>query len=171
MREGERHMESIRELRRAVALYLRGQDGLLDGEVLEAFPAAQRDFPVKKPLIAVGIEAVETAPQGLGGYWGERGEERLHGAGAVITLRFDLYCPVGVTAGGLHELYEGLCDCLLLRGSPFHVGRLWCGDTAYDKLAGALHMTARAEIRSALLTGEPVDRFDRVWVRKNETGR
>lgn len=162
-------MESVSELKREVAGYLRGQEGLQGARILEAFPAAQRDFPLKKPVVAVGIDGVEAASEGFGDYWGDNGTDRLHGAGAVITLRFDLYMPTGAGGGGLHPLYEALCDCMLLRQNPFGVQKLSCGDTGYDKAAGANCLTARARLRSAMLVKERAGHYAQVVVKRAES--
>lgn len=119
---------------------------------MAAFPAARRDFPLRRPVVAVGLDSVEAAPGGFGGYWGERDGQPLAGTGARITLRFDLYATDGGEA--LPRLYEALCDHLLLRGSPFGFRRLWCGAVAYDKTADAHRMTARATLDGALLYDE-----------------
>lgn len=78
-------MESVSELKREVAGYLRGHEGLQGARILEAFPAAQRDFPLKKPVVAVGIDGVEAASEGFGDYWGDNGTDRLHGAAGDCT--------------------------------------------------------------------------------------
>lgn len=156
-------MESITQLKHDVAAFLENTAGFEDAGVMAAFPAAQRDFPLRCPMVVVGLDRVEAAPGGFGGYWGERGEDSLSGSGARITLRFDLYAPAEMGGDCLHRLYEALCDRLLLRTTPFGFRRLWCGEIAYDKGAVGNRMTAFAALDAALLLRDetaPIERFD-----------
>lgn len=143
-------MESITQLKRQVADYLRNNGSLATAKVMTSFPSAQRDFPLKKPLVAVGLEGVELTPGGFGGYWGERGEQSLYGSSAAITLRIDLYCPVSHSGDGCHDLYETICDRLMLRQNPFGALKLGCGEIGYDKLAWANRLTVLCTLRAGL---------------------
>lgn len=162
-------MESITELKQALATYLRGQSGLQKVRIMEAFAAAPRDFPLKKAVMAIGLDSMEAAPQGFGAYWGESGVDQLHGAGASITLRLEVYMPTGEDGGGLHALYEALCDALLLRQNVFGVYSVRCGETVYDRTAGAYRMPVLAMLRSALLLREQGECFEQLVVKRTET--
>lgn len=160
-------MKDLADLKTAVVDYLRTAEGFTGVRVLTSHPAVWRESPLRKAAVAVGVDAVEAAPGGLGGYWGNvlpgRGAEGpMSGAGAAITLRFDLYAPPDSGGDGPEALYEALCDGLMLRENPFSAQKLWCGEAAYDNRAGAWHMTAHALLRTALLRregGAPIEAF------------
>lgn len=155
-------MDSITELKYRVADYLRNNGSLAAAKVMTAFPSSQRDFPLIKPVVAVGLEGVELTPGGFGGYWGENSGESLYGSGAAITLRLDLYCPLSQSGDGCHDLYEAICDRLMLRQNPFGVLKLRCGEISYDKLACANRLTALCTLRAGLTIQDenvPIEHF------------
>jgi hypothetical protein len=158
-------MSKLNELKRQIAEYLTWCDGFADAEVLAAYPSRERDYPLKQAAVAVGIDGVELFPAGLGGYLGEAGAEVMYGGNAVITLRFDLYCPVREEGGRLHELYEELCETLLVDKNHFGVRALTCGEIQFDGAASANRLTARGTLSAAMVRGEAAERFSGVFVR------
>lgn len=154
---------NITQLKAQVVDYLTNNGSLGAVRVLGAFGAVEREFPLKRPVVAVGLDAVELAPAGLGGYWGESAADALYGSGATIALRFDLYCPPDKGADGLHGIYEALCDRLMLRGNPFGVLRLSCGEVSFDRAASVNRLTVKAVLRAAVLLRDeeaPIGRID-----------
>lgn len=167
--EGRRGtVESIGRLKEQVAEYLRRYGTLGRAEVFPAYPAAERRFPLKRPAVAVGLDAVEMEYAGLGGYWGQNGAEALYGGGALITLRFDLFCPLAEGAEELHRLYEELCDLLMLRRNPFGFQRMGCGEVVCNRSAAANTLAVRATLRSAVLLADEEDAIQRIDIIRKE---
>lgn len=149
-------MGSMTQLKRQVANYLRNNGDLAGVKLLTAYPAAERDFPLRQATVAVGLAGAELAPGGFGGYWGAEGGAGppLFGGKVAVTLRLDIYCPMSKGGDGCHSVYELLCDRLLLGGSPFGVSKMWCGEVGYDKAAGANRLTAFATLSGAVAAQE-----------------
>jgi len=145
-------METLGALKEALADYLRAA---FTGELAEVrfvgeFSGDPRAFPLRRPVIAVGVEQVALAESGFGGYLGEGESASLHGRAAEITVRFDIHCPPARGGARCHELYEALCDALLLRADPFGFLRLGCGEIAFDKESDANRMRAAGVLRAAV---------------------
>ena len=131
-------------------------DGALHGaKAVAEFPSSERVYPLKKPVIAVGIESVALSGGALGGYYGSRpeGGADVYGRSALVTVYFDIHCPVFQGGEGCHAVYEALCDALLLGGCPFGFYRMWCGGVGYDGDTAANRLRVRAALRGAV-TGE-----------------
>lgn len=163
----EPELNYFHELKTDLVQYLQGREGFDGVRIQAAFPADKREYPLKQPVVAVGLDSVEISPGGLGGYWGEREGEALFGDGAQITVRFDLYAPAPEGGGRLHDLYEALCGALMPVAGPFGLTRLWCGEAAYDKEAAANRLVAKATLRAAVLRGEDEPRIRAFELRRN----
>lgn len=165
-------MDGITQLKQAVAAALRDAGGIAGAKVLTAYPAVQREFPLRGPVVAVGVEQVALAPGGFGGYFGaEAGGAPLYGSGATVTLRFDLYCPAGAGAEGCEQLFEALCDRLVLQQAPLRLQALEAGAIAFNTASGANHMAARGQLHAALTLRDDsaaIERFAIVTTRMEE---
>lgn len=159
-------MKSITELKQEVLRLLEQSGAFADAKLLAAYPAARRDDPLPGPAVAVGVDGVECAPGGLGGYWGEREQRALYGNALLVTLRFDLYAPVLLGGERLHELYEALCDVLLLRPAVPGICKLWCGEITHDRQAAALRLTAKATLRAALTRQDEERTIERIQLQR-----
>ena len=151
-------MNPMTGLKENLAGYLRGRPGLETADILIAWPP-RRHLPLKAPAITVGLESVDLAPAGLGGYLG-RGQrsEELYGSGAIITMRLDLFAPAReaeeAPSGGLYALYEALCAALTKNAGSLGLTRVWCDAPGWDDSANAHRMTARASLRAAVTLPE-----------------
>lgn len=149
-------MDNLTELKQGLVDYFKLVAGFPQADIRLAHPAAQRDFPLKNPVVAVGLEQVEIAPAGLGGYLGAdtQGDEALWGSGADITLRLDVYCPAQDGGQGCHRIYEAICGSLLMGRSRFGVQKVWCGQLGWNKDACANLLPVFATLRAALTQRE-----------------
>lgn len=150
-------MENLTELKQEIVQRLTQSGAFSEVDIVEAYELRCREYPITRSVIAVGVEAVELTPGGLGGYYGEREQQPLYGGGARVSLRFDLYAPQAEGSGRLHGLYESLCDILMLRGNTLHIEKMWCGDVIHEASDAALHLAARATLHTVILRGEDED--------------
>lgn len=160
-------MDNLTMLKERVAEHLRKLEGFPAAKILVAHPALQRELPLHRPVVAVGLEGVEVAPAGFGGYWGRRdGEDSLWGGGAAITLRLEVYCP-RKEGMDCHGIYEAVCDGLMGHGL-FGVQKVWCGRVEWDKTACANRLPVYATLSAALTHREAEPQADGFRViRKN----
>lgn len=148
-------METMAALKASIVAYVEryALDGALHGaKAVAEFPAADRAYPLKKPVIAVGIESVELTGGALGGFYGSQPDSGadVYGRSALVTVYFDIHCPVFQGGEGCHAVYEALCDALLLGNCPFGFYRMWCGGIAYDGDTAANRLRVRAALRGAV---------------------
>lgn len=143
-------MRSLIELKGAVAGFLAAHPAFGGAKVLQAYPAAEREYPLRRPVVAVGLDSVRASQGGFGGYLGEEREGSVYGRVLDVTLRFDIYGKSDAPPEECHALYESLCSALMLEEAPFGFIRLWCGAPEPDKAARAVRLTARGTVRGAL---------------------
>jgi len=151
-------MSGIAKLKERLAGCLEGQPGLENADIFPAWPQ-KRPLPLKSPAIAIGLDGAEVTPAGLGGYLGRDAKEsEYYGSSAQITLRFDIFAPAGyregLPSGGIHNIYEALCEALIKGADGFGVTRVRCGDTGWDEASNAFCLTARVSLRAAMTYGE-----------------
>lgn len=132
-------------------------------ELTEEFPGDARAIPVKKGTLAVGIDRVEAVQGGLGGHLGFSDGQVHSGALAEVTVRFDFYFPRNEAGSGLHVLFEGLCELLLLSG--FGVEKLWCEPIGTEKGTISTRLSARAALRVCLERSEETAVFRDIEVK------
>ena len=149
--------ESIGALKQALAQYLQGVPALKQAKLLTEYPAAEREYPLKAPVVAVGLDAMEVLPGGLGGYWGEQQDlTAVYGRALELTIRFDFLCAPKQGGAACHELWEAVCTALALEQCPFAFQKLWCGQLEFDKTLSANRLTARASLRALLARSDSV---------------
>lgn len=146
-------MNNLTELKQRLIEYLSGLAAFEDAAVVASYGEKPRTFPVKSPVIAVGIAGAEHAPAGLGGYLG--GDAPTYGVNALVTLRFGIYCP---TAGECGELYEALCSALF-EAPMFGVTKTACGKAAYDVKSATCLLPAEAVLRALWTTARTEQRL------------
>jgi len=166
-------MEITASLKESVMAHLRqyALTGALQNVALVTeFSPRTRDIPLKKPVVAVGVESVALQEGGFGGYFGEAsgGAAALYGQSAVVTLYFDIHCPLAFGGVSCLSIYEAFCDALLLEGGTFGLSRMWCGPTAYDKDSGGNRLRARAALRGAVTRQDRSLRVREFEVRSDE---
>lgn len=161
-------METMAALKQSVVDYLarHGAGGALQqARLVCEYPDMVRAYPLKQPVVAVGVESVALSDGGMGGYYGERGDgsASCYGKAAVVTMYFDIHCPPSQGGEGCHRLYEALCDLLLLGDCPYGFYRMHCDGIGYDKDTAANRLRATATLRGAVTkadTGMTVREFD-----------
>jgi len=159
-------MNNLSELRQEILQRLSQSERFAGVSLAAAYPPARRTDPVSGPVLALGVDSVQCAPGGLGGYWGEREEQALYGSALEVTLRFDLYGPIPQGGEPLYRLYEALCDVLMLQRAVAGVEKLWCGELEQDKTALALHLPVKAALRAALTVPDSGSAVASVQVRR-----
>lgn len=148
-------METMAALKAAIVAYVERnalEVALHGAKAVTEFPSADRVYPLKKPVIAVGIESVALTGGALGGFYGSQpgGGADVYGRSALVTVYFDIHCPVFQGGEGCHAVYEALCDALLLGSCPFGFYRMWCGGIEYDGDTAANRLRVRAVLRGAV---------------------
>lgn len=151
-------MRSVGDVKAKIAAYIKADGRFAGADVSTAFSQAQRKFPLKKPLVLVGVQALEVLPGAMGRYFGGTVQDGLmqtevFGSEAIVTLRFDLYSPTMSGGKGCEQLHEGLCDALVLSQGEINLEQLECGEIIYDKSAGSSRMTVLGKLRTALTLG------------------
>ncbi|MCL2056712.1 MAG: hypothetical protein FWH02_05790 [Oscillospiraceae bacterium] len=153
---------TISELRAQIAAELEGDIRFSGCKVQSAYPAARREFPVTRPIIAVGLDGLEMEP-GLGGFL-VSGENDQYGAPCVLSMRFDIFTPDSVPGPDPCELLEAVLDRLAVSGNRFGFFAFKGGRPAWDKNAESNLLTATGKLRMAVshTGGESftVSRFD-----------
>ena len=144
-------MESFAELRAAVIARLSAERRLENCRVLGAFPPQARETPLRKPVIAVGFDALHLTGS-LGGLLTAGQEHDLYGMPCVLTMRFDIFVPVPTaveTLGG-YELLECLWESLLPGGNPFGFTEFASTPMVWDAVCEANRLTAKGKLHMAL---------------------
>lgn len=161
-------VDSVCALKATLLDYLRPLPAFRQAKLLEEFPAGAREYPLRVPTLAVGIDGVEASSGGLGGYWGEEetGAASIYGKALTLTLRFDLLCDPGKGGSACHLLWEALCAALMLEQCPLPFQRLWCGQLEYDKALSLNRLTARGTLRALLSRGDSSMLIERFEVKK-----
>lgn len=146
-------MNNLTELKQRLIEYLSGLTALEGAAVTASYDEKPRAFPIKSPVITVGIGGVEHAPAGLGGYLG--GDAPAYGVNALVTLRFGIHAASADECG---MLYETLCSALF-DASVFGVTKTSCGKTGYDVKSAACFLQAEAVLRALWTTAKPEQRL------------
>ena len=160
-------MDSIGTLKQEVLAHLQRSGRFAHVVLRAAFPPAQREIPLKNPVIAVGISGMELARGGFGGYYGTQNSVPLYGAGAKITLLFNVFVPPSGGAQQAGELFEMLCDVLLLVQNPFGITQIRCEQTVFDTQSGALHLPVWAQLCAAVSAADETAAVGQVVLRKD----
>lgn len=115
---------------------------ILAGEKARAvaqYPAQARQAPLKKPVIAVGLQDVATLPSSLADFSGvDNSGNGIYGRTLEATVAMTICCPPDGTAAECLHLLELVAGGLLLEQQEFEVLRVWCGKVSFDKELGAL---------------------------------
>lgn len=146
-------MNNLTELKQRLIDYLSGLAAFENAAVTASYGEKPRAFPVKSPVIAVGIGGAEHAPAGLGGYLG--GDAPSYGVSALITVRFGIYSPSAEDCGAL---YESLCAALF-EAPMFGVWKTSCGNAGYDAKSAACLLPAEAVLRALWTTPKAEQRL------------
>lgn len=155
-------MNNLAELKQRLIEYLSGLKAFENAAVVASYGENPRAFPIKSPVIAIGIGGAEHAPAGLGGYLG--GDTPTYGVSALVTLRFGIY---GASAEKCGELYESLCAALF-ETSMFGVWKTSCGKSGYDAKSAACLLPAEAVLRALWTTPKPEQRlFTEIQLRED----
>jgi len=149
-------MSTMTALKQEILAYLEGLSGPLHtARITAEYPDALRACPLKKPVVAVGLESVELTEGGFGGYYGKDPQSAdLFGRAALVTVRLDILCPTAQGGEGCHRLYEALCDALLLSRTSFGFYRLRCEDIRHDRDCMANHLRVLGSLRGAVTKGD-----------------
>ena len=133
-------------LKQALAELVQSAPGLAEVDVLSAFPV-EKHLPLAGPCVLLGVDELELAPAGLGGFSGEHGD-------ASVTVRLDFFDPRGGGAD-LQLMYEALCAALLQAGAGFGLGRIWRDPITWDDGASSYRLSARCLLRGRARPGAP----------------
>jgi hypothetical protein len=135
-------MSVFTELKSSLIGAISAHPGLGGCFVTEEYPPSRRDFPLGKPVIAVGLDAVELTDS-LGGF-------AAGGAAGVISLRFDIFTPPLGKDTSPHAVMEELWGALLSPGLGYSFTELRCEPISYDKAVEANRLTVRAKLHAML---------------------
>lgn len=161
-------METITALKASIMQFLQDSHRFGGVGLVSRFPASERDFPLKRPMIAVGIDSVELGCGGLGGYYGEQQGGSVYGSTAVVTLALEIFAPAREGGDRCHALFEALCDVLVLGQNPFCIGKLACGGVAFDGAVGGNRLAAKASLRVGLTAMEDAVLVERIVAKRVE---
>ena len=131
-------------LKQAFAELVQSGPGLAEVDVLPAFPVGKH-LPLAGPCVLLGVDGLEIAPGGLGGFSIEQGE-------ASVTVRLDFFDPRGGGAR-LQQMYEALCSALMQAGAAFGLSRVWRDPITWDDAAGSYRLSARCLLRGRARPG------------------
>lgn len=138
-------MDSLTGLRREIAACLEA-DGRFDGcKVVTSYPAKRRDYPVRKPVLAVGLDAAE-AKGSLGGFLAAEPGADLYGAAAAVTLRFDLFFPAEGADTDPYGLLDALWERLLIGENAFGFLSFRSEGMVWDSVTEANRLTAKGTL-------------------------
>lgn len=122
---------------------------ILAGEPTRAmaqYPAQVRQSPLKKPVIAVGLQDVATLPSSLADFAGmDSNGNHVYGRTLEATVAMTICCPPDDTAAECLHLLELVAGGLLLGQQEYEVLRVWCGKVSFDKELGALTLPCFAK--------------------------
>jgi len=154
---------TITKLREGIACELRADTRLSGCKIQAAYPAARREFPVVRPIIAVGLDALELEP-GLGGFMASCPDGDYYGAPCLLSIRFDIYTSDTVKGPDPCELLEIIFDRLAVTENKFGFFEFRGGRVSRDSNAEANLLTAVGRLRMAVsrVAGDSVviDGFD-----------
>lgn len=129
-------------LKNALITYLRADMEFSGIRITPEYPSA-REYPMKKPVIAIGIDSAELRGS-LGSYMGMDDSGGIYGSECLITMRFDILAP----EGGYDPcvLMEKLCDALMISRNDFGFLKLWSDACSWDKTAGGLKLSVKGSL-------------------------
>ena len=123
------------------------------------FPGTSLSFPLESPEISVGIEKVEIAPSGFGGYVGTELAQKentltaLQGLNASVTVRVDCYTAEQANPQLRDTLQEGIYEVLL--APPFNATTVWTEPSKAVSRKFATHTCSKATLQTLLTTAVP----------------
>lgn len=145
-------MTSLQEIKNELLGYLEKNSCPAGARLITEYPDTEREFPLRKPCVAIGLGSAKITPGGMGGYLGtDGGAEGLFGSRIRLTLRFDLLVPSEQGGGVCHRLYEELCQALILEEGPVPFEEISCGELIFDSGSRAFRMTAEASFTAGFV--------------------
>lgn len=142
------NLDSLTRLREEIAAYLEADGRFTGCKIMTAYPGRKRDYPVRKPVLAIGLDAVE-AKGSLGGFLTAGAEADLYGAAVAVTLRFDLFTPAEGESNP-YILLDALWERLLIEEGPFGFLSFSNAGMAWDSVTEANRLTAKGTLQLLL---------------------
>lgn len=138
-------MNTLTGLREAITAKLAEQPSFSGCTVTGEFPAGKQPYPLERPVVVVGLEALD-ARGSMGGLVASGPEGERYGSLCTVTVRFDLFAPARKEGPLLHSLLEALWECLFLEENTFGFTSMWSEAIAWDSKAEASRLTARGKL-------------------------
>ena len=135
--------------------WLSEQENLSDITFLCEFPPIKKANPVKKPVVAVGIENIT-----LNDHFDETEEgvfvENEYCRDAQIKVEFGIHVPFSSGGTECHTVFTRIIDCLTFN-SDLNILESGCGQTVSSRDTGAFVMTAYALVLADFCPAETIE--------------
>lgn len=127
-----------------VLRFLSGHEALSDVLFCEAYPAAQKESPLRRVTAAVGLERANCAPDALGRCLGEREGRQLTGYPWLLRIRIQIHAPNRLGGAACRSAFERIWEALFF-DAPFPVAAAGCEAIAARRETGSLELNAWVE--------------------------
>lgn len=124
--------------------FLSGQESLSHVVFCEEYPAAQKDSPLRRVTVAIGLGQTGCTPDALGGFLGEREGRAWIGYPWTLRIRLQIHAPNRMGAAACRKAFEHIWESLLF-DAPFPITAAGCGTVAARRETGSLELEAWIE--------------------------
>ncbi|MBQ6625598.1 MAG: hypothetical protein IIX39_07285 [Clostridia bacterium] len=148
-------MSTISALPSSIVNWLNIQESLSNIKFLTEYPPQYKAVPLKKPIVAVGINNVT-----ISDHFTENSEGVLekdeYCRSADIEIKLSIHVPFSDGGNMCHEVFTSVVDCLTF-SSDLNITQSACESISSDRDTEALVMNAKINIQSDFCPAEEVD--------------
>lgn len=145
-------MSEISAMPAAIAAWLGSVPALSGVRFITVYPAAKKAVPLKKSVVAVGIENITVTDS-----FTANGEGVLvrdeYCRKAAVKMGFDIHVPFSAGGAACYDIFTDIIDCLSFE-SDLNILESGCGEIAADRDTDAFVLGASALISASLCPAE-----------------
>ena len=126
------------------------QSDCKDMNFVSAYPTEINDFPIKKPTVSVTIKTIDL-PYSEGMYLGKDLENYYYGVTAECDIALNICVPKSMSGIDCYDAFNKVADsCLSVKNMI--IKNLYCEKITYDRILGALVLSAGVKLSAQLTT-------------------
>ena len=137
-------MSSVSALPGDIVRWLQSQSALSDVTFLTEYPAIKKAVPLRKVIVAIGLQSVTLTDQFRDDGNGVL-ERQEYCRSAAMQIRLDVHVPFSRGGHTCHEVFSNVIDALNF-ASNLHIGESGCGGITEDRDTDALVLQGYVKI-------------------------